>query len=158
CQDPAWERCLAQLATELAGTPSRVLITCRRPLAALSGPTSLEVSLGPLPPGEAALYLREHEELSQMFFNEDAGERALAMRFLNAGGSPPLVVARWARLAGGGAVFRAKLLQALKTFEQSKVSARLPAIFAAQPRDARELAYLNDSITVSLDQLIHDAS
>src|SRR5262245_1499545 len=26
CQDPAWDRCLTQIATELVGTPSRVLI------------------------------------------------------------------------------------------------------------------------------------
>ena len=37
CQDPAWGRCLSRLAAELVGTPSRVLITCRRPLAALAG-------------------------------------------------------------------------------------------------------------------------
>lgn len=37
CQDPAWDRCLTQLAAALVGTPSRVLITCRRPLAALAG-------------------------------------------------------------------------------------------------------------------------
>ena len=40
CQDPAWDRCLARLATELVGTRSRVLITCRRPLAALAGTAS----------------------------------------------------------------------------------------------------------------------
>ena len=54
CQYPAWDRCLARLAADLVGTPSRVLITCRRPLAALAGTASHLVRLGPLPPGEAA--------------------------------------------------------------------------------------------------------
>ena len=36
CQDPAWDQCLAPLAQRTGGSPSRVLITCRRPLAALA--------------------------------------------------------------------------------------------------------------------------
>src|SRR5262249_2420317 len=63
CQDQAWDRCLSQLATALVGTPSRVLLTCRRPLAALAGTACHRVLLGPLPSGEAALYLREHAGL-----------------------------------------------------------------------------------------------
>ena len=158
CQDPAWEGCLAQLATELDGTPSRVLITCRRPLAALSGPNCLRVLLGPLPPGEAALYLQEHAGLSRMFFNEDAGERALAMRLLDATRFYPLLMDRLARLATSGAALRGQLMQALETLEQTKDFAQLPALFAAKPGDARELAYLNDALSASLNQLIHDAS
>lgn len=37
CQDLAWDNCLGALARELVGSPSRVLITSRRPLAALPG-------------------------------------------------------------------------------------------------------------------------
>lgn len=158
CQDPAWDRCLAQLATELIGAPSRVLITSRRPLAALIRTARLSVILGPLPPGEAALYLQEHAGLSRMFFNGDAGERALAMRLLNASRFHPLLMDRLARLATGGAALRAQLMQALETLEQSKDFAQLPALFAPQPGDAQELAYLNDALASSLDQLIHDAS
>ncbi|AUB83280.1 tetratricopeptide repeat protein [Candidatus Thiodictyon syntrophicum] len=36
CQDPVWDQCLAALAVGLVGGPSRVLITSRRPLAALA--------------------------------------------------------------------------------------------------------------------------
>jgi hypothetical protein len=57
CQDPAWDACLALLAAELPGSPSRVLITSRRPIAALAGAACHPVLLGPLPAGEAALYL-----------------------------------------------------------------------------------------------------
>src|SRR5262249_16192198 len=64
CEDQAWDHCLSQLATALVGTSSRVLLTCRRPLAALVGTACHRVLLGPLPSGEAALYLREHAGLS----------------------------------------------------------------------------------------------
>src|SRR5262249_18461007 len=84
CQDPAWDKWLATVAAELSGTPSRVLINCRRPLAALAGTNCYRVLLGPLGPGEAALYLREHPGLGQMIFGGDPAERELAMRLLNA--------------------------------------------------------------------------
>ncbi len=162
CQDAAWDRCLAQLAVELAGTPSRVLITCRRPLAALKPLAYQRVLLGPLPPGEAALYLREHAGLSRMFFNADAAERALAMRLLNASRFHPLLMDRLARLAMGGAALRAQLMQALETLEKTKDFAQLPALFADRrgdgSSDAQELAYLNDALAASLDQLIQDAN
>src|SRR5262249_46977132 len=102
CQDPVWDRCLIQLATELVGTPSRLLITCRRPLAALAGTACHRVLLGPLPAGEAALYLREHAGLSHMVFSGDAAERDLAMRLLQASRFHPLLMDRLARLATGG--------------------------------------------------------
>jgi tetratricopeptide (TPR) repeat protein len=157
CQDPAWDRCLALLANALAGTPSRMLITCRRPLAALAGTGCHRVLLGPLPPGEAALYLREHARLSKMVFGGDPAERALAMRLLNASRFYPLLMDRLARLATGGPALRAQLMQALDTLEKSNDFAQLPALFAASPGDAKELAYLNDALTTSLDQLIRDA-
>jgi Flp pilus assembly protein TadD len=157
CQDPAWDRCLARLASELASTPSRVLITCRRPLAALAATGCHRVLLGPLPPGEAALYLREHAGLSKMVFGGDPAERALAMRLLNASRFYPLLMDRLARLATGGPALRAQLMQALDTLEKSKDFAQLPALFAASAGDAKELAYLNDALTTSLDQLIRDA-
>ena len=158
CQDPAWDRCLTQLAAELVGTPSRVLITCRRPLAALTGTACHQVLLGPLPAGEAALYLREHAGLSRMIFSGDAAERALAMRLLHASRFHPLLMDRLARLATGGPALRPQLLQALEALETSHNYTQLPALFTTDPGDAKELAYLNDALATSLDQLIHDAS
>jgi tetratricopeptide (TPR) repeat protein len=157
CEDPAWDRCLALLASELAGSPSRVLITCRRPLAALAGTGCHRVLLGPLPSAEAALYLREHAGLSKMVFGGDPAERALAIRLLNASRFYPLLMDRLSRLATGGPTLRAQLVRALDTLEKSKDFAELPALFAANPGDAKELAYLNDALTTSLDQLIRDA-
>ena len=157
CRDPAWDRCLSRLATELVGTPSRALITSRRPLAALAGTTYHSVLLGPLPAGEAALYLREHAGLHQMVFSGDGAEKALALRLLNASRFHPLLMDRLARLATGGPALRPQLLQALKTLEKTKDFAQLPALFTTKPGDAKELAYLNDALATSLDQLIRDA-
>jgi tetratricopeptide (TPR) repeat protein len=157
CQDPAWDACLSSLAEELVGSPSRVLITSRRPLAALANGASHPVLLGPLPPAEAALFLRAHPALSRMAFSSDAGERKLAERLLSASRFHPLLMDRLARLAAAPAL-RPQLLQALDTLEKSKDFAQLPALFATTPGDVKELAYLNDALATSLDQLIRDAS
>ena len=56
------------------------------------------------------------------------------------------------------AKLRPQLLQALDTLEQTKDFAQLPALFATTPGDTKELAYLDDALATSLDQLIGDAS
>ena len=157
CQDPAWDECLALLAQELAGWPSRVLITSRKPLAVLADGASYPVLLGPLPPSEAALYLRAHPALSRMVFGIDEKEKLLAQRLLNASRFHPLLMDRLARLAVN-ARLRPQLLEALDTLEQTKDFAQLPALFATTPGDTKELDYLNDALAASLDQLIRDAS
>lgn len=145
------------LAKELVGSPSRLLITCRRPLAALADGAAHAVLLGPLPAAEAALYLREHVTLSQMIFGGDAGEKALAFRLLNASRFHPLLMDRLAKLAAG-ATLRPQLMAALETLEKTKDFAQLPTLFATIPGNAKELAYLADALASSLDQLIRDAS
>ncbi len=55
CQDPAWDRCLQALASGLVGASSRILITSRRPLAALTQDEAMSVRLGPMLAAEAAL-------------------------------------------------------------------------------------------------------
>ena len=157
CQDIAWDHCLMALAQELIGSASRVLITSRKPLAALANGASYPVPLGPLPALEAALYLRAHPVLSRMILGSDAGERALAFRLLNASRFHPLLMDRLARLAAD-AKLRPQLLQALDTLEKTKDFAKLPTLFATTPGDAKELDYLNDALSISLDQLIGDAS
>lgn len=157
CQDPAWDQCLKALADELVGSRSRVLITTRRPLAALTDGAGCSILLGPLPSTEAALFLRAHPALSRMAFGPDAGEKALALRLLNASRFHPLLMDRLARLAADP-TRRDQLLQALDTLEQTRDFAQLPALFATTPGDAKELDYLNDALATSLDQLIRDAS
>lgn len=157
CQDPAWDDCLKALASELVGTRSRVLITSRKPLAALADGAGYPVLLGPLPPSEAALYLNAHPALSRMVFGPNTGEKALALRLLNASRFHPLLMDRLARLAAN-ATLRPQLLQALDTLEKTKDFAQLPALFATTPGDTKELDYLNDALAASLDQLIRDAN
>ena len=64
---------------------------------------------------------------------------------------------RLARLAADPAL-RPQLMQALDTLEKTKDFSLLPALFATSPGGAKELAYLQDALATSLDQLIHDAS
>ncbi|MFZ4677113.1 MAG: AAA family ATPase, partial [Nodosilinea sp.] len=158
CQDPAWDRALQCLATELVGTPSRVLITCRRPLAALANTPTHSVLLGPLTAGEAALYIRGHAGLSHMYLGGNPADKALAQRLLQTSRFHPLLMDRLTRLATGGPALRPQLLQALDTLEHNQDYAQLPALFATDPSDSKELAYLNDALATSLDQLIAGAS
>lgn len=153
-QDPAWDRCLGRLAEEIVGAPSRVLVTCRRPLAALAEKSFHSVQLGPLSPGEAALYLREHAGLSRMIFGGELAERALAMRLLTASRFHPLLMDRLARLATGGPKLWPQLLQALESLENSGDYSKLPTLFETVPGSSAELAYLNDALIISIDQLI----
>ncbi|MCC7375940.1 MAG: CHAT domain-containing protein [Verrucomicrobiales bacterium] len=157
CQDFSWDRCLSQIAFDLVGARSRVLITSRRPIAALPKGTVCSVSLGPLPPSEAALFLRAHPVLGGMIFGANATERSLAMRLFDASRFHPLLMDRLARLAGDPAL-RPQLLQALDALEKTKDFNRLPALFATRPGDAQELAYLDDALATSLDLLIGDVS
>lgn len=156
CRDPAWDRFLRRLATELVGTRSRVLVTCRHPLAALAGTPSHAVPLGPLSPGEAALYLRQHTGLREMAFSAEERERTLVRRLLGASRFHPLLMDRLARLAMGGTELRPQLLRGLETLERRGDFSKLPELFAARG-NARETAYLEDALAVSLDQLIRAA-
>lgn len=161
CQDEWWDKCLAILAEELVGSPSRVLITCRRPLTTLVKDGYL-VTLGPLPRAEAALYLRTHPTLSHMIYGGDAEQEALAKRLLNASRFHPLLMDRLVRLAGDPAL-REQLESALVVLETSKDFSTLPELFSTVKGDekelaGKELAYLEDALSLSLDKLIEDVS
>ena len=159
-QDPAWDRCLARLADELKGSSSRVLITSRRPLVALDDTRAHRVLLGPLPAGEAALYLRSHAGLRGLVFGGGDEERALAKRLLEASRFHPLLMNRLARLATGGAELKPQLMTALTALENSQDYEQLPELFsvARGGERERELGYLNDALASSIDRLIQGAS
>jgi tetratricopeptide (TPR) repeat protein len=160
CQDPEWDWLLAMLATDLRDTASRVLITCRRPLAALSKSPQYPCILGPLPPGEAALYLREHPALRQLMFSKDKEDQKLLSRISGASRFHPLLLDRLARLVAGGSALRAQLGEALQALESTDGYDRLPQLFAARPAgvaDAKELDYLNDALQSSIDLLLEHA-
>jgi tetratricopeptide (TPR) repeat protein len=149
CQDPEWDRLLALLAAELPGSASRVLLTCRRPIAAPHYP----VVLGPLPAGEAALYLRSHPDLRRLLFSDDADERRLAQRVLFASRFHPLLLDRLARLVP----VRQQLEEALGKLESAQGYANLPELFGARSTGTNEVAYLRDALESSIDLLIERA-
>jgi hypothetical protein len=164
-KDPAWDTFLRQLSQGLAQTTtrSRLLITCRRPLAALADLAYHSLQLGPLPAAEARLYLRQHPHLSQMLYSTDEAEQILAQRILKASRFHPLLMDRLARLCTGQRN-RQALLKALQTLEHSRDYAQLPQLLSSQPSsqpgqsgDDQELAYLHDALETSIDELIRYA-
>jgi tetratricopeptide (TPR) repeat protein len=92
-----------------------------------------------------------------MVFAGDGADKALAIRLLSASRFHPLLMDRLAKLAAH-APPRTQLLAALETLEKTKDFAKLPALFAVEPGDAKELAYLDDALATSLDQLIRDSN
>lgn len=156
CQNPAWDDCLRQLAAGLQqGSRSRLLITSRRPLAALGAQHASTLALGPLPPGEAALYLRAHPVLAAMAFGRDPAQQALALRLLNASRLHPLLMDRLARLAAEPAQ-HAQLQQALQTLEGAGGFDTLPGLFAGTRGDVREMNYLDEALALSIDHLLRE--
>jgi len=160
CQDPEWDRLLTQLATDLRETASRVLITCRRPLAALPTSQHYRCLLRPLPAGEAALYLREHPALRALMFSKDKDDQRLLSRLFHASRFHPLLLDRLAKLVAGGSDLRPQLEEALQALESTGGYAKLPELFAARKAgaaDAKELDYLNDALHSSIDLLLEHA-
>jgi tetratricopeptide (TPR) repeat protein len=92
-----------------------------------------------------------------MVFGGDGADKALAIRLLSASRFHPLLMDRLAKLASH-APPRTQLLAALEILENTKDFAKLPALFAVKPGDTKELAYLDDALATSLDQLIRDSS
>jgi len=157
CQDPEWDRLFAELAAQLPPTGSRVLVTSRHKLAALADPKkALWLPLGPLPMGEAALYVRSHESLRRLYYRDAAGQ-ALAMRLLQVSRGHPLILDRLASLADDPAA----LAQALDRLEGAGGWQALPDVFAGAKSEAdreRERAYLEDVAKGAVDLLIERAS
>lgn len=88
-----------------------------------------------------------------MVFGPVTEERKLALRLLNASRFHPLLMAELAQLADGPAL-RPQLLQVLDTLEKGADFEHLPDLFAVVKNDSKELAYLADALTTSIDQLI----
>ncbi|WNJ82661.1 CHAT domain-containing protein [Pseudomonas canadensis] len=157
CQDPAWDKCLKSLAAGLVRSRSRLLVTSRLPLQALPNDRAFVVLLGPLPPAEAALYLRAHPALSLMAMGGDEKKRSLAIRLLKASRFHPLLMDRLTRLAADEKL-HGQLLRALEMLENTRDFADLPNLFVTTLNDTNERAYLDDALTISLDQFIQHLS
>ena len=158
CQDPAWDRCLARLATELVGKVSRVLITCRRPLAALAGTASHSRSSRPAAAGRGGALpvgARGPEQDGLRRGCVGKGPRPAA-----AGRQPFPPAAHGPPCPAGNRRPGAATSTDAGTRRPGEEPRPLPAphLFATNPGDAKELAYLDDALATSLDQLIRDAS
>jgi len=92
-----------------------------------------------------------------MYLGGNPADKALTQRLLQTSRFHPLLMDRLTRLATGGPALRPQLLQALDTLEHNQDYTQLPALFATDPSDSKELAYLNDALATSLDQLIAGA-
>lgn len=155
CQDPEWDRVLTMLARELKTTGSRLLVTSRHRLAALSS-EALWLPLGPLPMPEAALYLRSHPDLRDLYYAGVASQK-LMERLLAVSRGHPLILDRLAALAKDPAA----LGRALDTLEAQGGLASLPDVFAGAKSEAerqREHRYLEDVAIGAVDLLIQRAS
>ncbi|MFO1429069.1 MAG: CHAT domain-containing protein [Candidatus Competibacteraceae bacterium] len=153
CADPQWDRLLQLLVQELPGTRSRLLLTSRHRPTALAD--ALWISLGPLPMGEAALYIRSHPALNTLWFADAAG-RQLVERLLALSRGHPLIMERLAALAGD----RKALTQALERLKAEGMKT-LPDLFTEHVSEAdreRERRYLEDVAVGSIDLLLERLS
>lgn len=152
CTDPQWDRLLEHLADGLPGTCSRLILTTRHhPAVLASEERALTLSLGPLPPGEAMLYVQSNPALRKLAFGSNAGWR-LTQRLLEISRGHPLILSRLGALAGEPEA----LEQALDTLATGGFE-RLPDLFAERltGEAARaERAYLEDVAMRSVDLLI----
>ncbi|MCP4104201.1 MAG: CHAT domain-containing protein, partial [Desulfobacteraceae bacterium] len=153
CKDPQWDMILETLAGELPETRSRLLVTSRHRPSALSGEAArcLWIPLGPLPMGEAALFVRSHPDLSKLLFSGDDG-LALVNRLLMTTRGHPLIMNRLGALARD----KAALSQAMDRLQKEGFQT-MPDLFAKNLSDQekqKERVYLEDVATGSVDLLI----
>ena len=152
-KDPAWDQLLSKLTHELTGSHSRVLITCRKPLAVLAQTGALHIPIGPLHSAEARLYLFQHPALAKMLQTPLA--RQLAQRLLQASRFHPLLMNRLTHLASDPTL-RSVLKVVLQRLENQQDYASLPELLANHhaQNQTNELAYLQDALQQSIDDLI----
>jgi tetratricopeptide (TPR) repeat protein len=152
CRDPEWDRLLAALAARLPPTGSRVLVTSRHRVKALSEEGGVVwLPLGPLPVGEAGLFLRSDERLRSLVLGS-AAEQELARGVLDVSRGHPLILRRLADLAGD----RVALAEALERLRRDGLGS-LPGVFegarTAEER-AEERKYLEDVSCGAVDLLL----
>lgn len=153
CRNPEWDALLAELAAELPATESRLLITTRHlPAALAENPDALWLPLGPLPMGEAAVFVRSHEGLRRLIHDPQKGT-ALFRRLLSVTRCHPLILNRLAALAGEPA----ELDRALDTLENQGYR-NLPDLFAGAADRKAEWDYLEEVAAGAVDFLIERLS
>lgn len=153
CADPEWDRLLVHLSQGLPGSGSRLLLTSRHRLAALAPPErALTVPLGPLPMGQAALFLQQTPALRRLTFSSGPEGRRLALDLLQVSRGHPLLLTRLGVLAGDPPA----LAQALEEFQQGGL-AGLPDFFTRHltaDQQEQERLYLEDVAVRSVELLL----
>lgn len=170
--DPQWDKLLEALADRLRGGGSRVLITSRRRLAAITGANAaIEIALGPLPIVEAALFLETCEPLRALVHGSSGGaspaagamggigaasaegDRELARRVIEASRGHPMILRRLGDLAAEGREALAGALHQLS----ARGAVSLPDLFAGDRTDeerASEQQYLDEVARGAVDLLV----
>jgi len=152
CGDPQWDKLLHALAKDLPGMRSRVLVTSRHLPAVLSdAQNALWIPLGPLPIGDAWIYVRSHPKLSRLLHCGDT-HLGLIKKLLDVSRGHPLILDRLGSLADQPDV----LEEALEKLEEQGVQ-ELPSLFAGDLSDddrRREYNYLEEVAKGSIDLLI----
>ncbi len=154
-QDPEWESILETLSEELPRTRSRLIVTSRHRPTVLECNNTVWVPLGPLPMGEAGLYVFYHPGLRALYYADDGG-RGLVDRLLTISRGHPLILDRLSALSGD----RVGLSQALDQLDSRGLDA-LPDAFVGTQTEAErnaESAYLEDVATSAVDLLIERAT
>jgi tetratricopeptide (TPR) repeat protein len=152
CRDPEWDRLLAALAARLPPSGSRVLVTSRHRVKALSEEGGVVwLPLGPLPVGEAGLFLRSDERLQSLVLGS-AAEQELARGVLDVSRGHPLILRRLADLAGD----RVALAETLERLRRDGFGS-LPGVFEGvrtAAERAAEREYLADVSCGAVDLLL----
>ncbi len=150
CREPEWDRTLEFLCRELPETRTRILMTSRlRPAGLLEN--AQWVPLGPLPVGEAALFVRNHPDLRELLYSGEEGERLLK-RLLDISRGHPLILNRLAALAHDPKA----LADAIETLSAEGLSA-LPDVYTSRLSESErslEREYLEDAAVGAVDLLI----
>ncbi|MGA1867756.1 MAG: CHAT domain-containing protein [bacterium] len=152
CDDPQWDIVLKALAEALPNMRSRLLVTSRHLPAVLSDATkALWIPLGPLPIGEASIYVRSHPKLSRLLHGGNE-HLTLIKRLLDISRGHPLILDRLGSLADQPDA----LEEALEKLKKEGVQ-ELPNLFAQDISESdrrREYEYLEDVAICSIDLLI----
>ena len=151
CEEPEWDETLEYLCRELPGTRSRLVVTSRLRPAALND-NALWVPLGPLPIGEAGLFVRSHPDLRALLHSGEDGERRVR-DLLDISRGHPLILDRLAALARDPEA----LEQAMAKLRTEGFSA-FPDVYAptkmTETDRENEGAYLEDAAVKSVDALV----
>jgi len=163
CPDPHWAAALRCLADELEPGFSKLLVTSRRlPADLAAAERCLQLAVGPLPEGEALLFLRTAPHFRALLYPEDEGQweanMDLLARVLGVSRGHPYLLARLHGLAADPE----DLAQRLAEFgEAGGRYGDMGRIFAAAPTEAQQAEqerYFDDITGTATDALIRACS